>query len=195
MLAVRLMFSLDTCKNFKKPCKSLHIRNAVGGQKKATYFILKIENLNYIQYRYKDNMSTEKKIMYGLDASKYPARLGQPWKEEEVIKLLKSIQKKKSIEEIAKEHDRTVGGINSHIQKIAVDYHFNDKRSIEEIQKFTGLTKEQIEYAIKRHELKDAAKKSAESKVKKEKPLTMLEVVSLLKDIQSKLNTLLEKIA
>ena len=131
----------------------------------------------------------------------HPSRMGKGWNEEEDVKLLASIQKKKSIEEIAKEHDRTVGGINSHIQKIAVDYHFNDKRSIEEIQKFTGLTKEQIEYAIKRHELKDAAKKSAESaesaesKVKKEKPLTMLEVVSLLKDIQSKLNTLLEKIA
>lgn len=149
-------------------------------------------------------MTTEKKLMYGLDPSKYPSRLGQPWKEDEVVKLLTSIQKKKSIGEIAKEHDRTEGGINSYIRKLAVDYHINDKRPMEEIQRFTGLSKEQIEDAIKRREFKDAVKKSsetAEPKVVKKKRATeeelptMLEVVSLLKDIQGKLNTLLEKVA
>ena len=64
------------------------------------------------------------------------SRMGKRWNEEETIKLLKSIQMKKSIEEIAKEHDRTIGGINSHIEKMATDYHFNDKRSIEEIEKY-----------------------------------------------------------
>jgi hypothetical protein len=127
--------------------------------------------------------------------------MGKRWNEEETIKLLKSIQKKKSIEEIAKEHDRTIGGINSHIEKMATDYHFNDKRSIEEIEKFTGLTKEEIEFAIKKREYKDAAKKLSEPKVVEKKKIieeelpTMLEVVSLLKDIQSKLNMLLEKVA
>ena len=129
------------------------------------------------------------------------SRMGKRWNEEETIKLLKSIQKKKSIEEIAKEHDRTIGGINSHIEKMATDYHFNDKRSIEEIEKFTGLTKEEIEFAIKKREYKDAAKKLSEPKVVEKKKIieeelpTMLEVVSLLKDIQSKLNMLLEKVA
>ena len=125
------------------------------------------------------------------------SRMGKRWNEEETIKLLKSIQMKKSIEEIAKEHDRTIGGINSHIEKMATDYHFNDKRSIEEIEKFTGLTKEEIEFAIKKREYKDAAKKSAKPKVvekiiEEELP-TMVEVVALLKDIQGKLNLLLEK--
>jgi len=129
------------------------------------------------------------------------SRMGKRWHEEETIKLLKSIQMKKSIEEIAKEHDRTIGGINSHIEKMATDYHFNDKRSIEEIEKFTGLTKEEIEFAIKKREYKDAAKKLSEPKVVEKKKIieeelpTMLEVVSLLKDIQSKLNMLLEKVA
>lgn len=143
-------------------------------------------------------MTTEKKLMYGLDPSKYPSRLGQPWKEDEVVKLLTSIQKKKSIGEIAKEHDRTEGGINSYIRKLAVDYHINDKRPMEEIQRFTGLSKEQIEDAIKKREFKDAVKKSKVDKKKKateEELPTMLEIVSLLKDIQGKLNTLLEKVA
>jgi hypothetical protein len=141
--------------------------------------------------------------MHGLDPSKYPSRMGQPWNEEEIVKLLTSIQKKKSIEEMAKEHGRTEGGINAYIRKLAVDYHLNDKRPMEEIQRFTGLTKEQIEEAIKKHEFK-AAKKSSETAkpkiVKKKKATeeelpTMVEVVSLLKDIQNKLNALLEKVA
>ena len=148
-------------------------------------------------------MST-KKLMYGLDPSKYPTRLGQPWKEDEVIKLLTSIQKKKSVEDIAKEHDRTVGGINSYIRKLAVDYHINDKRPLEEIQKFTGLTKEQIDEAIKKHDVKCAKKKFSETteheveiikKTTEEKMPTMIEVVTLLKDIQGKLNMLIEKVA
>lgn len=148
-------------------------------------------------------MTTEKKLMYGLDPSKYPTRLGQPWKEDEIVKLLTSIQKKKSIEEIAKEHDRTVCGIQSYIRKLAVDYHIHDKRTMEEIQKYTGLTKEQIEDAIQKHEVKEARKKSetTEHTVEKKKKTTdegmptMMEVVSLLKDIQDKLTMLLEKVA
>ena len=139
--------------------------------------------------------------MYGLDSSKYPSRMGQPWKDDEIDKLLASIQKKKSIEEIAKEHSRTEGGIRSYINKLATDYHFNDKRPIEEIQKITGLTKEKIEDAIKRREYKDSAKKDIVKKTKSiTKPVsdnepTMKEVVSMLKDIQEKLNMLLEKVA
>jgi len=153
---------------------------------------------------------SEKKLIYGLEPSQYPTRLGQPWKEDEFVRLLTSIQKKKTVEEIAKEHDRTVGGINSYIRKLAVDYHFNDKRPMEDIQRFTGLTKEQIEDAIKKHELKETIKRSneklkevtgsSETIPKKKKPTekeipTMLEVVTILKDIQTKLNTILEKVA
>ena len=148
-------------------------------------------------------MTAEKKLMYGLDPSKYPSRMGQPWKEDEVVKLLTSIQRKKSIEEIAKEHDRTEGSIHSYIRKLAVDYHFNDNRPMEEIQKFTGLTKELIEDAIQKRTIKDAIEKSSETarpKAAKKKSKTcegptMLEVVSILKDIQCKLNALLEKVA
>jgi hypothetical protein len=146
-------------------------------------------------------MSTEQRAIYGLDPSKYPARIGQPWKDEEVEKLLRNIQKKKTMEEIAKEHQRTVGGIYSRIREIAADYHFNDNRPIEEIQKYTGLTKEEIEDAIKRRKFNEALKKPHVSlqpkpvieKPKEEEMPTMKEVVSLLRDIQGKLNLLLER--
>ena len=152
-------------------------------------------------------MSTEQKLMYGLDPSKYPSRMGQRWKDEEVIKLLTSIENKKTIEDIAKEHDRTVGGIRSYINKLATDYHFNNKMSIEEIQKVTGLSKEEIDDAVKRREYKQSLKKNSSEIKKKTKPIlsklettdeyepTIKEVVSMLKDIQEKLNMLLEKVA
>jgi len=168
---------------------------------------------------YSPKMSTENKLRYGLDPSKYPKRMGQTWKEDEVVKLLRSIQKKKTIEEIAKEHERTVGSIHSYIRKLAIDYYINDKRPIEEIQKFTGLTKEQIEEVIKRHEyirgiktdtdtclisLEPPLQREFENSEKKlvtnkkvipaEQP-TILEILSILKDIQGKLNIILEKVA
>ena len=157
-------------------------------------------------------MTTEKKTMYGPDASKYPARMGQGWEDDEVLKLLTSIQKKKPIETIAMEHERTVGGIRSRIRGLAADYHFNDQRSMEEIQKYTGLTKEEIEDVIRRREIKNATGKQKkqpkpaisnntnmivfhEENVEENIP-TMKEMFSMLKDIQGfreKLTILLEK--
>jgi len=115
--------------------------------------------------------------MVEKDPTKYPARMGKKWDDDEVLKLLKSIQKKKPISEIATEHQRTISAINSERRKLAADYWFNDKRSIEEIIKFTGLTKKQIEDTIKRRT-----------------PSDMKEVIILLKDIQSKLSFLMEKV-
>ena len=143
-------------------------------------------------------MATEKKSLFGLDPSKYPARMGKPWKDEEIMQLLQSIQKKKSIEEIAVEHGRTVGGINSRRRELAADYHFNADRTIEEIQKFTGLTKEEVEEAIKRRsrpklvKSKEVVNTLVESS--KESATNINDVMELLKDIQAKINVVLEKI-
>ena len=108
--------------------------------------------------------------IYGLDPSKYPSNMGKAWKEDEVIKLLTSIQKKKSIEAIASEHGRTVGGINSRRRHIAADYYFNDKRPIDEIVKFTGLTVLEVHDAINRREkaakVKEPLAKESNIKVK-----------------------------
>ena len=104
---------------------------------------------------------SEKKLIWGLEPSKYPARAGKPWKDDEVMKLLKFIKENISIQEIANQHERTIGGINSQIKKMAVNYHFNNNLSMENIQKFTGLKKWQITEAIKEYEYKENAKKAA----------------------------------
>ena len=138
---------------------------------------------------------SESKTIYDTESFKYPSRRGQPWEDDEIVKLLTSVQKKKTVEQIATEHQRTVNGINIRLRELAADYHFNDNRPTEEIQKFTGFTKEQVEEAIlKRVNRGIRASHIANTKPVKETPPTMTEVVSLLKDIQAKLNVLLQKV-
>ena len=118
--------------------------------------------------------------------NKYPSRVGKNWDEDEIHKLLQSIQNKKPISDIATEHQRTSGAISSELRKIAADYWFNDKKSIEEISEITSLSINEIEYTLKRRTTKNVT----EAKVPYEKK----EVIILLKDIQSKLSILIEKL-
>lgn len=80
--------------------------------------------------------------------SNKPARNGCQWKDEEIIKMLMAIRKKKTFEEIAKDHERTTGGIYSKLKGLAVDYFYNDEKSISEIEKITGLSSEVIQEAV-----------------------------------------------
>lgn len=89
-----------------------------------------------------------KRGMYGLDLSKYPTRMGKPWDDEEVIKMLIAIRKKKTIKEIAESHERTTGGIHSKLKGLAVDYFYNDEKPISEIEKITGLSSQVIQEAV-----------------------------------------------
>jgi len=136
------------------------------------------------------------KTFYGLDKGNYPSRMGQPWLEDEIIKLLTLIQKKKSLKDIAKQHDRTEGGIIAKLKGLAVDYHFNDERPIEEIMKFTGLNKEEIVDAIRKKEYRDShkrIKKTIETEEDNSEP-TLKHLMELMKDLQYKVNVILEKI-
>jgi hypothetical protein len=129
------------------------------------------------------------------DPTKYPVRMGKKWEEDEVLKLLTSIQKKKPITDIATEHQRTTGAIQSERRKLAANYWFHDKRPIEEIIQLTGLTKEQIEDTIKkRNPVKDVKTKQTVTEELVEIPNDMKDVIILLKDIQSKLSFVMEKI-
>ncbi len=90
---------------------------------------------------------------------------GKPWSDENVTKLLADVQKKKTHEEMAELHGRTVGGIRSRLKVIAVDYYSNNNMSISEIEKYTGLSAEVIVDAISRREyLDELAEKKKEGK-------------------------------
>jgi hypothetical protein len=148
-------------------------------------------------------MSESAKNVFGQlimkEPGKYPARMGLLWKGEEVVKLLTAIRNKKTISEIATEHERTEGSIISKLKGLAGDYYFNDKRPIEEIQKFTGLSKELILDAIKRRELyeqqKELKAKNVVKKTTKEEEVKKnenAEIMAMLKDINKKLDLLLQ---
>ena len=74
---------------------------------------------------------------------KYPRRIGEPWLYEEEFKLLKSVREKKTIEEIAKEHERTNTAIKCKLKAFAWDY-WNENKTKEQIMLYTGLTESEI---------------------------------------------------
>jgi hypothetical protein len=115
--------------------------------------------------------------------------MGQPWAEEEVIQLLASIKKQKTIEDIATEHQRTIGSINAQRKKMAAEYYSNDGRTIEEIGKFTGLTTQQINDAIKKY----SDTTPVTNTVVVIEPKEPNEVVAILKDIRDRLDLIIKK--
>lgn len=142
---------------------------------------------------------------------KYPARIGSPWSENEEKQLLQEIQKKVPFEMIAELHERTEGGIRSRLREIAANYYFNNNLSVSEIQKFTGLSVDQISDAISRRqnrvEKKEQKKTKEKQKIlikdspvfqepkKEETPVSdTKEIISLLKDIKVLLTKFLEKV-
>ena len=98
---------------------------------------------------------------------KYPARMGQPWEDDETITLLKAARAKQPLDEIARSHERTVGSISSRLHALACDYHFNENRSIEEIMRFTGLPKESIINAITKRQQQENLKDKKKDSTKK----------------------------
>ena len=76
-------------------------------------------------------------------------RVGKKWTPEEELQLTSLIKTDKSIDDIAKEHKRTVGGINSRLRELAVRM-INKGKTIEEVCVTMRLTREEIEDAQKR---------------------------------------------
>jgi hypothetical protein len=145
------------------------------------------------------------KGIYGLDKSKYPSRMGQAWAEDEVVQLLKLVHAKKSVQEIAVIHQRTEGGIIAKLKVLAVDYYIYDKRSIHQIEKFTGLSKDTILKEIAKRQLgHDLRNDTTKSPVKTEPPIAtgsvgsdepkLKEILTVMKDIQHTMKIILEKI-
>ena len=96
--------------------------------------------------------------MVNENPDKYPSRMGQPWTSDEVSKLLAFIANNKQVEDIAKEHQRTEGGITAQLRKMAYDYYKNDKKSVEEIEALTGLSEKQINDTIAKRDGKQTKK-------------------------------------
>lgn len=95
-----------------------------------------------------------------------PTRNGKAWRDDEILQLLKGVQKKKTTEELAEEHQRTPGGIRSRLREIAADYYFNENKPLDQIAKFTGLDVDTISDAIaKRQYRMDQQEKKIQTKI------------------------------
>jgi hypothetical protein len=117
-----------------------------------------------------------------------PLRKGKTWSDDEVLQLLQNVRKKKSHEEIASDHQRTTGGIISKLKELAADYHYNDGRPIEEIQRYTGLNKEVIQEAIiKRRVTMEYKKQRACNRIEKKINATTVAAEPSLADVMKEL--------
>jgi hypothetical protein len=136
------------------------------------------------------------KGMFGLDKSLYPSRMGQPWDEQEVTKLLKSVQKKKSVKEMAEAHQRTEGAITGKLKGLAADYYIYDKKTVEEIEKYTGLSQEAILEAVQKKQFRNSLTKRERKIITESESYepSLKELMTVMKDIQYKMNIILEKI-
>jgi hypothetical protein len=143
-----------------------------------------------------------------MSSTEHPANRGKPWLDDEILQLLQNVRKKKTVEEIAEQHQRTVGGITSRLRELAAGYHA-EGRPIEDIMRFTGLTEEVINDAVERRKIaEENQKKRAEAKavintgkytnkyqfVDIPPQPTMTDVMEILKDIQGKLAFVLERV-
>ena len=94
----------------------------------------------------------------GIAPTEACSNMGKPWKQEEIAELLNEIKEKKSFQDIAVLHKRTVGGITSRLREIAARLHLDEDKSVQECIEITGLDKETIVDAISRREFKESVK-------------------------------------
>jgi predicted HTH domain antitoxin len=90
---------------------------------------------------------------------------GSKWTTDEENALIYSIGNNKDITEIAKDHQRTLGGIKSRLREIAVRLIEKENKSIEEVARTLQMNVQEI---------KDAQKRRSVTRVKQETELDVL---------------------
>ncbi len=133
---------------------------------------------------------------------KYPTRMGKSWKAEEVNQLLAEVHSKKTHQEMATIHERTVGGIVSKLRSIAADYYMNQNMEVEICQQLTGLSKMEIlETVAKRTEIEERKAEKIEKTSNKSLPTPIIqqesntelkEILKIVRDMQKTLNDFIE---
>jgi len=122
---------------------------------------------------------------------KYPKRMGMAWGDAECINLIRAVNMKKSIADIAKDHERTVSGISAQLKRIAVDYH-DEGYTVKQIRAYTGLSEIQINNAINKAEGVPITKPSKKMDVHLQNSND--DILTILKNIQTMMRTLLDRV-
>lgn len=142
----------------------------------------------------KAQMSSKRTSIYGLNNARIHVneRKGQRWHDDEVLKLLTLVRSKTSIREIAQEHQRSISAINLKLRSLAADYYYYENRSIQEIQKFTGLKPDEIKNAIEVRRAKEMPQEEEQEQTQEQEQSqsqepTMKQMMVLLTSIQDRL--------
>ena len=127
----------------------------------------------------------------------YPARMGKAWDDHETLNLLKKIRENKTVYTIAKEHERTVGGITSRLRVLAYEF-YEEGKTIDQIKKYTGLSTEQIADSISKREYAKSIKERKQNQKNKlkedplDKKMNQEELLQAVREIRDKCNKILE---
>ena len=141
-------------------------------------------------------MSTKEEVI----KPNYPARMGKTWDDHETLNLLKKIRENKTIDAIAKEHERTIGGITSRLRVLAYEF-YEEGKKIDQIKKYTGLSTEQIADSISKREYAKSIKErkqNLKNKLKEDqidKKINQEELLQAVREIRDKCNKILESMA
>ena len=130
-----------------------------------------------------------KKLKSQNPDKEYPSNLGQKWTEEEETILLEELNKNIDIEEIAQNHNRTTGGINSRRREISYKMYLMNI-SMEEIIEKTKLDEEHIRQTIDKkinYKLKNITEANAQFSIESE-------IAEIKNDIKELKNTVKELI-
>lgn len=106
-------------------------------------------------------------------------RVGMRWTKEEERTLLTQLTMNMSVEDIANQHKRYVGGIAARIRKIAYDM-YKQNVDITIIMDITKLTKEQIDEVIANKGVESSSNKSSITNQLTEINQTLKEILQVL---------------
>jgi len=117
------------------------------------------------------------------------SKVGVLWTSDEDTQLIQEIGENKSIEEIAKIHQRMTGGIESRIRHLAAKL-ANEGKLVEEISNILNISIESINYAVEKRKRRESKKdkptfvKVPEPTVEHTEEDTLNDIKYILQDIK-----------
>jgi len=124
---------------------------------------------------------------------------GKAWTSEEVAQMLTEVSEKKTVEEIAKLHSRTVNAVNFKLAAAACNSHLKDSKTVEEASEITGLTVDAIQAALEQRKPRPApvaVKATAKTPVVVVKPakVDLQQILNKVNEIQKSLTAVIKNL-
>lgn len=137
-----------------------------------------------------ETMSSMAKMVKSMYPDKVlPSNFGERWTTDEENLLLDELEKNIEVNEIAKSHNRTIGGIRGRQQTIAYDMH-RYGRTEEDIERITKISIEQLHEIIAKKEANAKTKNTDTDSKKKKETIESSDVLSTLEEMKKEIRDL-----